>query len=210
MTNFCRRSEAVVPRRMRYGGLGAVISACAMLAASLHPVANASAHASMSDADHQPSDEGRDPYAGFIAKYTEWARRIEAEGMERGTPLTTQQIALASEIGIEHPENVRLVFVDAVPFPADDEDMRETGESLGFIGPDIINNAQAFGYSIWVREGYSLDRPSLAHELVHVAQIERSASFREYVSRYMSELLEYGHRNMPLEVEAYEANRRYQ
>lgn len=181
-----------------------------MLAASLYPVANAPAHATIADADHKPSGERHDPYADFIAKYTEWARSIEAEGMERGTPLTAQQIALASEIGIEHPENVRLVFVDAVPFPADDEDMRETGESLGFIGPDIINNAQAFGYSIWVRDGYSLDRPSLAHELVHVAQIERSASFREYVSRYMRELLEYGHRSMPLEVEAYEANRRYQ
>ncbi|MFB0612636.1 hypothetical protein [Aurantiacibacter poecillastricola] len=152
---------------------------------------------------------GEDPQADFLARYIDWAKTIEASGQDRGTPLSSTQLELAREIGIEHPEKVRLVFVDAVPFPTHDEVMREVGEDLGFIGPGITNNAQAFGYTIWIRDGFALDRPGLAHELVHVAQIERSASFGDYVERYMQELSEHGHVDMPLEVEAYAANTKY-
>ena len=77
------------------------------------------------------------------------------------------------------------------------------------LGISVRDNAQAFGYTIWVRDGFTLDRPSLAHELVHVAQIERSEGFDAFVKRYMMELLEHGHADMPLEAEAYEANQAY-
>jgi hypothetical protein len=85
--------------------------------------------------------------------------------------------------------------------------MRKIGEELGFVGPGITNNAQAFGYTIWVRNGFDLTWPLLAHELVHVQQIERNASFGAFVEKYMKQLMAHGHENMPLEVEAYEANR---
>ncbi|UNU42132.1 hypothetical protein EAO27_04935 [Sphingopyxis sp. YF1] len=104
---------------------------------------------------------------------------------------------------------MRLVFVDEVPFPTDNPEIKLAGEKFGFIGPGITNNAQAFGYSVWIRNGFSLDRPRLAHELVHVMQIERSTGFAAYARQYVSELLQYGHEKSPLELEAYEANRRY-
>ena len=150
-----------------------------------------------------------DPLADFLTKYVAWAETIEAEGQERGTPLTAEQLELAKAVGIQHPKKVRLVYADTVPFPVEDPEMRAVGESMGFIGPGVINNAQAFGYTIWIRNGFTMDRPALAHELVHVMQIERSASFGAYAREYVPQLLEHGHSNMPLEVEAYEANRKF-
>ncbi len=87
--------------------------------------------------------------------------------------------------------------------------MRDAATQMGFIGPGVINNAQAFGYTIWVSKDFVLDRPSLAHELVHVEQIERSASFGSYAKNYMLELLSFGHEKMPLELEAYQANKKF-
>lgn len=196
-------------RRLRRTGLRAVVSAGAAIAVALLATDPAFASAGQGEAGKQAPAGQDDPYGDFLANYVEWARSIEAEGQERGTPLTSNQIELASQLGIEHPEKVRLVFVDAVPFPTEDAKMRAIGETLGFIGPGVTNNAQAFGYTIWVRNGFTLDRPGLAHELVHVEQIERSSSFGGYVMQYMQELLEYGHADMPLELEAYEANARY-
>ena len=82
------------------------------------------------------------------------------------------------------------------------------GLSLGFIGENIINNAQVFGYSIYVRKGYELDTPKLAHELVHVLQIERS-SLDKIIFQHLSDLAKYGYSNAPLEVEAFKANKKY-
>ncbi len=197
-----------LPQRLRRGRLVAAVSACATIAVILLSTHSAFASAGQAVEDKVP-DQYAEPGSVFLAKYVAWAKGIEAEGQKRGTPLTATQRELARQIGIKHPEKVRLVYVDEVPFPVDDEDMRRTGESLGFIGPNITNNAQAFGYTIWVRNGFTLDRPSLAHELVHVAQIERSESFGAYARQYMLELRKHGHADMPLELEAYEANREY-
>ena len=190
------------PRRF---GIRTSLSACALIAAGMLPACQTPADERIASTQ----DEQSDPAATFLAKYIAWAKQIEAQGQERGVPLTPAERRLAAEVGIAHPEKVRLVYVDAVPFPMDDPEMRAVGESIGFIGPGVINNAQAFGYTIWVRRGFTLDTPLLAHELVHVAQIERSASFGAYAERYMRELMEFGHTEMPLEVEAYEANRKY-
>lgn len=152
----------------------------------------------------------QDEFLGiFMAYYVKWAEGVEARGQAAGTPLDPDQARLAAEIGIKHPEKVRIVFVDEVPFPTENPEIKLAGEKFGFVGPGIVNNAQAFGYTIWVRNGFTLDRPRLAHELVHVMQIERSSSFAAYVGQYVSELIQYGHEKSPLELEAYEANRRY-
>lgn len=208
--HFFKTDRALSGRAMcRKGFSGAVILSCAALSLSLPVTADALVDANKSESQQGVPNEKADPYAEFLAKYADWARSLEAEGQKRGTPLTGQQIELAKEIGIKRPENVRLIFVESVPFPTDDEAMRKIGEALGFIGPGVTNNAQAFGYTIWVRNGYTLDCAKLAHELVHVMQIERSGDFAEFVKQYMVQLRAHGHWSMPLEVEAYEANEKY-
>ncbi|WP_337843355.1 hypothetical protein [Rheinheimera sp.] len=147
---------------------------------------------------------------GFVVlpPYIEWAAATEAAGVATGEALTEQQLQLARDIGIQQPERVRLVYVDEVPFPYHNLLLKIVGEALGFIGEGIINNAQVFGYSIYVRKDYSLTKPRLAHELVHVLQIERS-DLTTVVSQHFADLATYGYENSPLELEAYQANKRY-
>ncbi|KXX71151.1 hypothetical protein [Flammeovirga sp. SJP92] len=146
--------------------------------------------------------------AVLIPQYIEWAYETDKKGLEIGVPLNDKELLLASDIGIKHPDKVRLVYVDQVPFPRENFALKTLGEALGFIGEGIINNAQAFGYSIYIRNGYELTRPKLAHELVHVLQVERS-SLEIIITQYFSDLEKYGYDNAPLEVEAYKANKKY-
>lgn len=86
--------------------------------------------------------------------------------------------------------------------------MKILGEALGFIGEGIVNNAQVFGYLIYVRNGFELNKPKLAHELVHVLQIERS-SLEAIITQHFSDLAKYGYGKASLEVEVFKANEKY-
>nr|WP_269468642.1 hypothetical protein [Alteromonas sp. ASW11-130] len=140
----------------------------------------------------------------LLPQYIQWAYETDEKGGETGIPLNQKQLKLAFEVGLQHPEKVRLVYVDQVPFPRENFALK----TLGFIGEGITNDAQAFGYSIYIRNGYELNRPKLAHELVHVRQIEK-ASLDSVITQHFSDLATYGYENAPLEVEAYEANKKY-
>lgn len=146
--------------------------------------------------------------AVILPQYIDWALETEAAGVKMGEPLNEAQLALAKEIGIKKPEEVRLVYVDAVPFPYHNPMLKLVGEATGFIGDGIINNAQVFGYSIYVRKDYPLNTPKLAHELVHVLQIERT-SLKQIITQHFADLVNYGYDNSPLELEAFEANKTY-
>ena len=144
----------------------------------------------------------------LLPQYIDWAHEIERKGLDIGVPLNKKELLLASNIGIEHPENVRIVYVNEVPFPYENFALKTFGEKVGLVGEGIINNAQVFGYSIYTRKDFNLNRPKLAHELVHVLQIERS-SLGKVVTQHFSDMAEYGYDKAPLEVEASEANKNY-
>jgi hypothetical protein len=144
-----------------------------------------------------------------LPQYIAWATETEASGIRLGQPLDEKQLVIANEIGIKKPENVRIIYVDEVPFPYENLMLKVVGEALGFIGEGIINNAQVFGYSIYVRKGYELTTPNLAHELVHVLQIERT-SIEQVITQHFSDLVTYGYDDSPLEVEAFKAEEKYQ
>ena len=144
----------------------------------------------------------------LLPQYIDWAYETDRKGLEMGTPLNEKELLLAAEIGIKHPEKVRIVYVDAVPFPYENVALKTFGEAVGLVGEGIVNNAQVFGYSIYARKGFVLNRPKLAHELVHVLQIER-ASLDSVVTQHFFDMAEYGYDDAPLEVEAAKANVMY-
>ncbi|WP_199610429.1 hypothetical protein [Flocculibacter collagenilyticus] len=148
-------------------------------------------------------------YEKLLPQYITWAIQTDAKGMKIGKPLDEKGILLAKEIGITSPEKVRIVYVDEVPYPYENEQLKQLGLSLGFIGEGIRNEAQAFGYSIYVRKDLDFTLPKLAHELVHVQQIERANSFSEYAFQYLMDLAQWGYEKAPLEVEAFKANEKY-
>jgi hypothetical protein len=144
-----------------------------------------------------------------LPQYIAWASETEVAGLNMGESLDEKQLVIAKEIGIKNPEKVRLVYVEEVPFPYENLMLKVVGEALGFIGDGIINNAQVFGYSIYIRKGYQLTTPNLAHELVHVLQIERS-SLEQVITQHFADLVKYGYDDSPLEVEAFKAEEKYQ
>lgn len=144
----------------------------------------------------------------LLPQYIEWAHETDLKGLEVGVPLNEKERLLASKIGVKHPEKVRIVYVDAVPYPYENFALKVFGEAVGLVGEGIINNAQVFGYSIYARKGFVLNRPKLAHELVHVLQIER-ASLDDVVTQHFFDMAEYGYDNAPLEAEAAKANINY-
>lgn len=146
--------------------------------------------------------------AVLIGQYVRWAATVEQQGLSQGVTLSVAEQALAAEIGVAQPAQVRLVYVDTVPFPLENPALKFLGETLGFVGQGIINNAQVFGYSIYVRQGFVLDRPKLAHELVHVRQVEQT-SFQYITVWHMLDLVLYGYKNSRIEAEAFLANERY-
>ena len=144
----------------------------------------------------------------LLPQYIEWAHETELKGQEIGTPLNEKELLLAAEIGIKHPEKVRIVYIDEVPYPYENYALKVFGEAVGLVGEGIVNNAQVFGHSIYSRKDFELNRPKLAHELVHVLQIER-ASLDSVVTQHFFDMAEYGYDDAPLEVEAFKANKTY-
>lgn len=76
------------------------------------------------------------------------------------------------------------------------------GLIIGFVGWMFVL------LSVYVRNGYELNRPKLAHELVHVLQIERS-SLDQVITQHYSDIAESVYDKSPLEVEAFKANKQY-
>lgn len=156
----------------------------------------------------QANKENNLSYEKLLPQYVSWAIAIDHKGLKIGISLNKKEILLAKEIGVKYPERVRVIYVDQVPYPYENEHLKQMGLSLGLIGKDIVNEAQVFGYSIYVRKGYEFDRPRMAHELVHVLQIER-ASFSELLTQHISDLRKFSYENAPLEAEAFKANKKY-
>jgi hypothetical protein len=144
----------------------------------------------------------------LIGQYIDWAADIDKNGQQQGVALSAAQQVIARDVGVAAPELVRLVQVATVPFPLENPGLKLLGESLGFIGPGVINNAQVFGYAIYVRDGFVMDTPKLAHELVHVRQIEQS-SFQAITLWHLWDLVWYGYKNSRIEAEAFLANEKY-
>ncbi|KZN47763.1 hypothetical protein [Pseudoalteromonas luteoviolacea] len=104
----------------------------------------------------------------LLPQYTGWAHTIEEQGLKVGIGLSEQEQARAKEIGIKYPKKVKTVYVEEVTFPYEHFALKTLGETLGFIGEGVINNAQVFGYTIYVRNDLDSNKPKLAHELVRV------------------------------------------
>jgi len=145
----------------------------------------------------------------LLPQYISWAMATDHKGIKIGLPLNEKEILLAKEIGIKFPKKVKIVYVDEVPFPYENEQLKQMGLSFGFIGKGIVNQAQVFGYSVYVRKDLNFTFSMLAHELVHVMQVERAGSFANLVPQYFTDLAKYGYSKAPLEVEAYKANTKY-
>jgi hypothetical protein len=113
---------------------------------------------------------------------TEWAKRQQAYILRHGVPLTADQTEDARRAGVNEPGRVRVLVADRIPLP-DDKELAEAAR-----GAQIITDASrgvAIGYGIMIRADSWRNRELLLHQLIHVAQCERSGGLEKFVIEYL-------------------------
>jgi len=125
--------------------------------------------------------------------------RQERRIFREGVPLTADEVSNARSLGVRHPERVRLLCVERVPWPGASV-LRAASETIGFqIGATC---GLTLGYGIYIREDCWRHRRLIAHELVHVAQYERFGGIEPFLRQYLRECLTVGYDESALENEA--------
>ena len=81
--------------------------------------------------------------------------------------------------------------------------LASAAEQLQFLGPDTIG--LTLGYGIFIRTDSVEDPELIAHECRHVYQYEQQGSLQSYLEVYIPDLLKYGYKNSPLEMDAEKA-----
>lgn len=114
----------------------------------------------------------------------QWAKSQEAYVLKHGAPLARSQIADARRCGVQEPARVRVLVVDRIPLP-DDEELADAARRA-----QIITDASrgiAIGHGIIIRADSWQNRELLLHQLVHVAQCERSGGLESFVGEYLGD-----------------------
>ncbi|MEE2002153.1 hypothetical protein QWY20_11885 [Alkalimonas sp. MEB108] len=145
----------------------------------------------------------------FEQNLTLWLHEVNDSIYENGKPLTKELQQVAAELGITRPDKIRILIVDEIPTPMALPKLYREGKQRKLWGPDIKGNAQIFGYSIAVTQEVFDDMGKMAHELMHVRQVERFGSLEKFVVEYLRQIEHYGYFDAPLEVEAFQQNSRY-
>ena len=129
-----------------------------------------------------------------------WAAEQEDTILQSGVPLNDSQMADALQLGLEHPDRVRLLRVTQIPMPSDPI------LAAAASATDLISHRTAgltVRYGIFVRSDYWLNRLLVAHELVHTLQYERLGGFEAFLRPYLIECLTSpGYPYGPMESEA--------
>jgi hypothetical protein len=112
----------------------------------------------------------------------QWAKGQEAYILKHGVPLARDQVADARRAGVEDTTRVRVLVVDRIPMPEDKElaDAARRGQII-----TDSSKAVAIGHGIIVRADSWQNRELLLHQLVHIAQCERSGGLEPFVSEYL-------------------------
>jgi hypothetical protein len=114
----------------------------------------------------------------------QWAKGQEAYILKHGVPLASDQVADAQRAGVENTARVRVLVVDRIPMP-DDKELADAARRAQIITDS--SQAVAMGHGIIVRADSWQNRELLLHQLVHVAQCERSGGLESFVSEYLTD-----------------------
>lgn len=111
-----------------------------------------------------------------------WAKNQEAYILQHGVRLTADQVADARLAGVQDPARVRILVVNRIPLP-DDTELAEAARRAQIITD--ASQAVAIGHGIIIRADSWRNRELLLHQLVHVAQCERSGGLEKFVGEYL-------------------------
>ena len=114
----------------------------------------------------------------------DYVRTQEDLILRLGVSLSERQIADAKLAGVKEPERVRILVVDRIT-PPENEELAAAAEHAGII--TSASRAVTMGRGIIVRADRWQDRELIVHQLVHVAQCERYGGMEPYVTQYLSD-----------------------
>lgn len=129
----------------------------------------------------------------------DWAQARSAEILTSGESLTTAEIDLAKQMGVNHPEQIRLLVVDHLPMP-EHPMLAQAAISTGLMGPGIVG--LTLGYGIYICRGHRTSQ-LVSHECRHVYQFEQAGSINAFLDVYLQQIAQHGYAGAPLEIDAY-------
>jgi len=112
----------------------------------------------------------------------QWARNIENFVLQHGSPLPRRQVTDARQVGVKDICRVRVLAVDRMPLPEEPE-LAEASRRTQIITDSC--RAIAIGHAVVIRADAWGDRELFLHQLVHVAQCERSGGLEQWVRQYL-------------------------
>jgi hypothetical protein len=129
----------------------------------------------------------------------DWAQELELHLLKTGKPLAFWQVADASDVGVRHPEKVRLWLVDEMP-KVGNPALAAAALEIGFLGPETLG--LTLGYGIFIKRTHAGRRWLLRHELRHVAQCEAAGGIEPFLGEYLQQVLRDGYQAAALEQDA--------
>nr|WP_066709755.1 hypothetical protein [Curvibacter delicatus] len=134
----------------------------------------------------------------LLPKAIGWAEAMEKDILARGQPLTARMVTVARIVGVGRPEDVRILEVDRIPMP-ENEELRQAAMVTGLFNPDITG--MTFGHGIVICKGHWTTR-LVSHELRHVHQYEAAGSVAAFLPVYLHQVAVHGYHDAPLERDA--------
>lgn len=119
---------------------------------------------------------------GLTVLAIDWARTQEKFILTHGSALTAGAMDDARQLGVREPERVRVLVVDKIPLPSTPE-LAEASRRANIITD--ASRGVAIGHGVMIRADRWGDRELMAHQLVHVAQCERSGGLEAFVMEYV-------------------------
>ncbi len=139
-----------------------LLSACSVTFVERKPPAITPQEQALLD---NPSPELLSAIDKYVPEASAGVREAEAIALQKGRPLSDEELILAQRVGVSHPEKIRIFFTSR--FPIDENELHQGG--------DIV--ALTMNYGIFVKPYVSLKRESyleiITHEFAHVVQFER-------------------------------------
>ena len=120
----------------------------------------------------------------LLARAHEWAKAQEDFALAHGIPLGPRQTYDAQLAGVQDCAQVRVLVVDRISSPEDPE-LAEAARRIGIITEDT--RCMGFGHVLIIRVDAWNDRELILHNLVHIAQCERSGGLEQWVRRYLGD-----------------------
>jgi len=127
----------------------------------------------------------------IVPHAVKWYGEVEKTLYSKGRPLTAIEKKEAKQLGVTHPDAVRVVILDKFPVP----DSESTTNNH-------FEGARAMGNIIMIKPRHQHDSRVLCHELVHIAQKDRMG-LHGFLKQYALEREVLGYSRSLLENEAY-------